>query len=340
MATHRTQRQILLDTLANYHELGIDKQIDYDKFYLYSLITHSTAIEGSTVTEVENQLLFDEGITAKGRTLQEQMMNLDLKAAYDRCIELATHHVTISVELLKSLAALVMKNTGSSYNTALGSFSSANGDLRKLNVTAGVGGRSYMSFQKVPQRLQEFCEWINLQRDKVNKNDITACYNLSFDAHFRLVTIHPWADGNGRMARLVMHFLQMENNLIPVKVTKDQKSDYIQALIDTRESDDLDVFRNVMQKLHISNMQYEIGMFKQSMNDEKIGDILNDVTNVTNRHNNILQLLKTNEHITTSELAALLHVTKRTVLRDIATLKQSSRLERIGSLRTGRWKVL
>ena len=36
--------------VTRYRELGIDNQIDYDKFYLYSLITHSTAIEGSTIT--------------------------------------------------------------------------------------------------------------------------------------------------------------------------------------------------------------------------------------------------------------------------------------------------
>ncbi len=53
--------------------------LDYQKFYLYSIITHSTAIEGSTVTEFENQLLFDEGITAKGKPMVEQLMNLDLK---------------------------------------------------------------------------------------------------------------------------------------------------------------------------------------------------------------------------------------------------------------------
>ena len=63
----------LISTLQEYHLLGIPEQIDYKKFYLYSIITHSTAIEGSTVTEIENQLLFDEGITATGRTLQEQM---------------------------------------------------------------------------------------------------------------------------------------------------------------------------------------------------------------------------------------------------------------------------
>lgn len=56
--------------------------MDYQKFYLYSIVTNSTAIEGSTVTEIENQLLFDEDIAAKGRSLTEQMMNVDLKDAY------------------------------------------------------------------------------------------------------------------------------------------------------------------------------------------------------------------------------------------------------------------
>ena len=59
----------IMDRLLKRHkELGISDQIDYEKSYLYSIITHSRAIEGSTVTEVEAQLLFDEGITAKGKT--------------------------------------------------------------------------------------------------------------------------------------------------------------------------------------------------------------------------------------------------------------------------------
>ena len=71
-----------MKTLSEYCRLGIPQQLDYSKFYLYSIITHSTAIEGSTVTEVENQLLFDEGITSNKRSLREQLMNLDLKNAY------------------------------------------------------------------------------------------------------------------------------------------------------------------------------------------------------------------------------------------------------------------
>ena len=74
-------KDILLKLLKQHKGLGISEQIDYEKFYLYSIITHSTAIEGSTVTEVEAQLLFDEGITSSKRTMVEQMMNLDLKVA-------------------------------------------------------------------------------------------------------------------------------------------------------------------------------------------------------------------------------------------------------------------
>lgn len=48
-------------------------------FHFYSLITHSTAIEGSTLTELDTQLLFDEGVTAKGKPLVYHLMNEDLK---------------------------------------------------------------------------------------------------------------------------------------------------------------------------------------------------------------------------------------------------------------------
>ena len=118
--------------------MGIDQQIDYKKFYLYSIITHSTAIEGSTVTEIENQLLFDEGITAPGRTLQEQMMNLDLKAAYEEAQRLADRHTPYSIDMLCRLSAIVMKNTGRQYNTAQGSFDASKGDLRLVGASRRV----------------------------------------------------------------------------------------------------------------------------------------------------------------------------------------------------------
>ena len=82
----------LTSVLEEYNRLGIQQQLDYDKFYLYSIITHSTAIEGSTVTEIENQLLFDEGISTN-KPMAEQLMNLDLKAAYEQSFIYAKKYV-------------------------------------------------------------------------------------------------------------------------------------------------------------------------------------------------------------------------------------------------------
>ena len=264
-------KERLLRLLHQYKELGISEQIDFDKFYLYSIITHSTAIEGSTVTEVEAQLLFDEGITSSKRTMLEQQMNLDLKVAYDYGREWIRQHEPITVDWLALLASKVMARTGNEYHSIGGDFSAARGELRKLNVTAGTGGKSYMAYQKVPARLAAFCEELNKRRKAIDPADVAAVYDLSFWAHFELVTIHPWADGNGRTCRLLMNLLQWEFDVLPTKVLKEDKADYIQALIDTRESEDISVFVECMTKLHCQHLQADIDQFVKSTT-EKVAD--------------------------------------------------------------------
>lgn len=255
----------LEEVVNKYRELGIDKQINYDRFYLYSLITHSTAIEGSTITEIENQIMFDQGLSIGGKSIIEQNMNLDLKLAYEKAIKYAKNHTPITTELLISLSALVMKNTGQEYNTMLGTFFSACGELRLVNVSAGVGGRSYMNYSKVPLKLKEFCEELNKQRELAKNKSIAELYELSFDAHYNLVTIHPWVDGNGRMARLVMNMLQFEFGLIPTKIIKEDKEAYIKALIDTREEENLNIFRDFMFSMMEKNLSLEIETFLKDM---------------------------------------------------------------------------
>lgn len=251
--------------LHEYQTLGIDAQLDYDKLYLYSLITHSTAIEGSTVTEIENRLLFDEGLAPKGRNIIELNMNLDLKEAYGQAIRHAREHDDVTVSRLCNLSALTMRRTGTEYHTALGDFSSAKGELRLVNVSAGVGGKSYMAFNKVPARLDEFCRRLNESRMELDRDDVDGWYDLSFDAHFYLVTIHPWADGNGRMARLLMHWIQIEAGLIPVRLEASEKAEYIRALIDTREADDPEIFRSFMRETAISQLKQDITEYKTSI---------------------------------------------------------------------------
>lgn len=181
----------LEELVGRYRALGIDQQLDYDKFYLYSIITNSTAIEDSTITELENQIMFDNRIALKGKSLIEQNMNLDLKAAYERALVFARQHSDVTIKRLKELSVLTMKNTGTVYHTMLCDFSSANGDLRLLNLTAGVGGKSYVSFNKVPSRLEQFCDNLNVLRHEADKKCMQELYDMSFDAHFNLVTIHP-----------------------------------------------------------------------------------------------------------------------------------------------------
>ena len=89
-----------------------------------------------------------------------------------------------------------------------------------------------------------FCEELNQRRRAIDPTDVAAVYDLSFWAHFELVTIHPCADGNGRTCRLLMNLLQWEFDVLPTKVLKEDNAEYIQALIDTRENEDLNVFLN------------------------------------------------------------------------------------------------
>lgn len=260
-----------LNILMEHNKLGFQEQIDYNKFYLYSIVTHSTAIEGSTMTEIDNQLLFDEGLTAKGKSIIEQNMNIDLKAAYERSMQLAKEHTPISIGVLKHLSSLVMRRTGSIIHVMAGSFDSSRGDLRLVNVTAGAGGKTYMNFMKVPQQLKDFCKEINEGREKLLKNpDVYEQYKLSFYAHLKLVTIHPWADGNGRMSRLIMNHLQNEFGLIPSKVIKEDKGEYIRTLKLYQEEGLEEPFIDFMFEEHAKNLQEEIENYKLSMGDEEV----------------------------------------------------------------------
>ena len=320
----------LVALIGRYKGLGIDSQIDYEKFYLYSIITHSTAIEGSTVTELENQMLFDEGISAKGKTIVEQMMNLDLKRAYEESIRLAKEKTPITVDVLKALSKLVMQNTGSTYKTALGEFSSANGDLRLVNVTAGVGGKSYLSYQKVPAKLQEFCDWLNAQREK--KMSMAERYNLSFEAHYRLVTIHPWADGNGRIARLIMNHIQFEFSLVPAKVLKEDKGDYINALIATRESDDITFFQDFMAEEMIKTITTDINTYLKSTGES--GE------KKQKSREKILLLLQAHPEYSAKRLSEEIGVTEKAIEKQLAKLKADGRIKRNGPDKGGSWEVI
>lgn len=212
----------IIAVLNEYNSLGINQQLDYDKFYLYSIITHSTAIESSTITEIENQVLFDNGISCS-KPISEQFMNLDLKKAYEQSFDFARKHEKITVGFLCSLSGTLMKNIDSSYNTVAGYFSSAKGELRLLNVSAGRGGKSY------------------------------------------LASIHPWADGNGRMDRLLMNMVKYEKNLVPSIVKKERRAEYIKVISESQDAEDSASLIDFMFNHNIQNLKQQIEEYKRSL---------------------------------------------------------------------------
>lgn len=192
-----------------------------------------------------------------------------------------------------------------------------------------------------------FCESLNNRRKALSKFEILDCYRSSFDAHYQLVTIHPWADGNGRMARLLMNQLQFELDIIPTNINKDRKAEYIEALVATRESEDLEVFRRFMFDEHIRNLELMIHNYQTSIANESIGyygtisadDGINDGLKLSERSENILALIEKNPGITVEEIAKTLQISKPTTEREMAFLKSKNLLLRVGSKKAGTWKI-
>ena len=255
-------KDIMQRLLKRHKELGITDQIDYEKFYLYSIITHSTAIEGSTLTELDTQLLFDEGVTAKGKPLVHHLMNEDLKQAYELAKVESDSLVPITPAFLKRMNAMLMRTTGSVHSVMGGSFDSSKGEFRLCGVTAGVGGHSYMNYLKVPAKVDELCAI--LQEKQKTVGAFREQYELSFNAHLNLVTIHPWVDGNGRTVRLLMNYIQFCYHLFPTKIFKEDREEYILSLRQCQDEETNQPFLSFMAGQLKKSLSLEIERFKVS----------------------------------------------------------------------------
>jgi Fic family protein len=255
-----------IQTLINrYRSLGIDDVIDHEKFNLISIVHHSTKIEGSTLTEVEAQVLINEGLTPKGKPMHDSLMVTDHYAALLFILNAAKEKKDITVNFVKEINALVLKSTGKTYNTVFGTIDAATGAFRKGNVSAGA--TYFPNYDKVETLTGQMTVKVNNLLKKINS--LTEQLNLSFDIHFNLVSIHPFYDGNGRTSRLLMNFIQAYYNLPLAIVHSDTKAEYIQALIDTREKDNIQIFRDFMASEYAALLENEIKKFEEIARPKK-----------------------------------------------------------------------
>lgn len=155
-----------------------------------------------------------------------------------------------------------MRTTGGVHNVMGGSFDSSKGEFRLCGVTAGMGGRSYMNYQKVPAKVEELCALLQEKQKAVGT--FREQYELSFNAHLNLVTIHPWVDGNGRTARLLMNYIQFCYNLFPTKIFKEDREEYISALRQSQEEEVNQLFLDFMAGQLRKTLSLEIERFDAS----------------------------------------------------------------------------
>lgn len=255
----------ILSLIQQYKALHLEEIIDYEKFNLIAIDHHSTRIEGSTLTEVEAQVLINEGRTPKGKPLEDSLMVRDHHAALLFTLEFAKSDNSISVDLIQQINARVMKSTGKVYNTILGTLDSTMGVFRKGNVSAG--NTYFPNYDKVERLTSELAKLIKKRMEQ--PMSVEQQLNLSFDAHYHLVAIHPFYDGNGRTSRLIMNFIQAKYELPLAIVHSENKAAYIEAIVKTKETEEPEHFRNFMLNEYISLLQNEIAKYQEMYKSSK-----------------------------------------------------------------------
>ena len=250
--------EALLQTLQKFNNLNLSAIINFDKFNNYTIVHHSTSIEGSTLTLIETQLLIEEQITPKGKPILHSLMVQNHFEALQFIIENAKQKTPISLNFIQQVNAKIMRQTGNVYQTVFGEVDASKGMIRKGNVTAG--STYFVNFSKVENLLNNLV--IKINESLLKPLTLLDQINLCFDFHFDIVTIHPFDDGNGRTSRLLMNYLQAYFNLPMSIVFLEDKIDYYNALGSTRKEEYLEIFRNFMQAQYHKYLQLEIDKFE------------------------------------------------------------------------------
>ena len=173
---------------------------------------HSNAIEGNTLSLHETQMILEYGITVDGHPLREYLEATNHAEAFDTLATLVKHPIT--VETVQHLHALVMDKIDPQA-----------GKLRTIQVYIRGAPVTPPPAADVPLYLMQWINWLTsnaaLSYDPVTRAAI---------AHHDFEALHPFTDGNGRVGRLLLNLMLMQDGYPPALVLREWRSRYIQAL--------------------------------------------------------------------------------------------------------------
>ena len=208
---------------------------------------NSNAIEGNTLTLKETRLILEEGLTIAGKSMREHFEATNHRDAILFLEKIIKKH-RIKEEDILAIHGLIMKNiekeTAGIYRR---------GQVRILGVPFLPP-----NYLKVPRLMDDLLEWISRNSEKLHLIELAAL------AHYRFVVIHPFYDGNGRTARLLMNLILMRGGYPFVIVLANDRKRYYNALAKA-DKGDFYPFINLMAQF----VEKSLDLFLSAMGKEE-----------------------------------------------------------------------
>ncbi|TMV47385.1 Fic family protein [Paenibacillus mesophilus] len=174
---------------------------------------HSNAIEGNTLTLSETKVAL-EGITVGGKTIQEHLEAINHKEAILYVEEIVQRREPLSEWQIKNIHRLILKGIHDEYA----------GTYRRENVLISGARHVPPDALQIPLLMEQFASWIEREAPELHPVAGAAIIHSDF------VKIHPFIDGNGRTAWLLLNFELMKNGFPPIVIEKEQRAEYYSAL--------------------------------------------------------------------------------------------------------------
>lgn len=184
-----------------------------EHYYDVEITYTSNAIEGNTLSPVETTLVIEQGVTISGKPLKDHLEALDHYDAIRYVRELAREKTPLTELDVRNLHRLVVQR---SRPDIAGRYA----NLARY-VRTESGRHEFPSPAEIPALMGNFSKWLGAALDTPE---------TAFTAHRQLVDIHPFNDGNGRTARLLMNLVLIRAGYPPVAVRPEDRAGYIQAL--------------------------------------------------------------------------------------------------------------
>ncbi|XP_042529364.1 protein adenylyltransferase FICD isoform X1 [Dipodomys spectabilis] len=187
----------------------------------YHHIYHTVAIEGNTLTLSEIRHILETRYAVPGKSLEEQNEVIGMHAAMKY----------VNTTLVSRIGSVTVDDVLEIHRRVLGYVDPVEaGRFRRTQVL--VGHHVPPHPREVEKQMHEFLQWLNSE-DAMNLHPV----EFAALAHYKLVYIHPFIDGNGRTSRLLMNLILMQAGYPPITIRKEQRSEYYHVLEVANEGD-------------------------------------------------------------------------------------------------------